>query len=56
MSGSGGVGPAFGTLTSAAQEELAVRSKVPAVQMHAERFKALPNMDSVAVGLLFDCM
>src|SRR5262249_18326597 len=38
----------------AAQDEVAVRSKVPAARMYARRFHLLPNMDVVA--WLFDCM
>ena len=41
---------------SAAQEEVAVKSKVPAAQMHANRFNGLRNKDSFGVGLLCDCM
>src|SRR5439155_21877307 len=57
ISGTGGVGSGPATLFApTAQDEVAVKSKIPAAQMHAKRFNALPNMDSVAVGLLFDCM
>jgi hypothetical protein len=46
----------YALFSPAAQDEVAVRSKVPAAQIYAKRFNALPNMDSIAVGLLFDCI